>query len=127
MADGALKLAPTVCACARCKNLVADKQLKRVLAAAASRTYRFHYASCRQDRSRGPVYWIQDCRARRTSSVVVDGSREGTELNTEGRNSLEQEYLYSAKTRRMRVCLNAYANVIKRCYIGGKFVPYHPV
>lgn len=88
MADGALKLAPTVCACARCKNLVADKQLKRVLAAAASGTYRFHYTSCRQDRSRGPLYWIQDCRARRTSSVVVDGSREWTELNTEGRNSL---------------------------------------
>lgn len=70
------------------KSLVADKQLKRVLAAAVSGTYRFHYASCLQDRSRGPLYWIQDCRVRRTSSVVVDGSREGTELNTEGCNSL---------------------------------------
>lgn len=88
MADSALTSAPTVCACARCKNLVADKQLKRVLTAAASGTYRFHYASCLQDRSRGPLYWIQDCEASLASSVVVDSSREGTELNTEGRNSL---------------------------------------
>lgn len=70
------------------KSLVVDKQLKRVLAAAASGTYRFHCTSCREDRSRGPLYWIQDCRARLTSSVVVDSSREGTELKTEGRNSL---------------------------------------
>lgn len=88
VADSALKSASTVCACARCKNLVTDKQLKRVLAAAASGTYRFHYASCLQDRSRGPLYWIQDCEASLASSVVVDSSREGTELNTEGRNSL---------------------------------------